>query len=88
MDGTKIKLTFLKEIIGKVDVFFVFGILIAALVAIPIVTVIGSFFKDTSEYFLLIKDTFLIEYISNSFFILTCTLLFTFLFGFFAAYFI
>ena len=88
MDGNKIQLNFLKEIFRKINPFFIFGILISALVAIPIVIVVGSFLEDTSEYFLLMKNTFLIKYISNSIFILIGTLSFTFIFGFFAAYFI
>ena len=88
MDGRKIPLNFLKEMFEKIDSFFIFGILISALVAIPIVTVLSSFLEDTSEYFFLIKNTFLIEYISNSIFILIGTLLLAFAFGFFAAYFI
>ncbi len=88
MDGNKIQLNFLKEIFRKINPFFISGILVSALVAIPVVIVVGSFLEDTSEYFLLMRNTFLIEYISNSIFILIGTLSFTFIFGFFAAYFI
>ena len=65
MDGSKIQLNFLKEIFRKINPFFIFGILISALVAIPVVIVVGSFLEDTSEYFLLMKNTFLIVLINT-----------------------
>jgi len=57
-------------------------------VAIPIVTIFFSFFETTSEYLTLLKDTFLLEYISNSIFILVGVLFLTFFFGVTSAYFV
>ncbi len=88
MGGNKVQLNFFQEMFKKIDPFFIFGILISVLVAIPILTVLSSFFEETSEYLLLIKNTFLIEYINNSLLILFGTLSFTFIFGFFSAYFV
>ena len=56
------------------------------LVALPIVTVFFGFFETTSDYFLLLKNTFLLKYISNSIFLLTGVLLLSFLFGVGSAY--
>ena len=58
------------------------------LVAIPILTVFASFFNTTSEYYELLKNTFLIKYILNSVIILVGVLSLTFLFGVLAAYFV
>ena len=54
----------------------------------PILTVFASFFSTTSEYYDLLKNTFLIKYILNSVIILTGVLLLTFLFGVLSAYFV
>ena len=56
--------------------------------AIPILTVFASFFNTTSEYYELLKNTFLIKYILNSVIILVGVLSLTFLFGVLAAYFV
>ena len=48
--------------------------------------VFTSFFEDTSNYYQILKDTFLLEYISNSFVLLFCVLIFTFLIGTGSAY--
>ena len=54
----------------------------------PILTVFTSFFSTTSDYYELLKNTFLIQYISNSVIILTGVLALTFLFGVLSAYFV
>ena len=54
----------------------------------PILTVFASFFSTTSEYYELLKNTFLIKYILNSVIILTGVLALTFLFGVLSAYFV
>ena len=54
----------------------------------PILTVFTSFFSTTSEYYELLKNTFLIKYIVNSVIILTGVLALTFLFGVLSAYFV
>ena len=56
------------------------------LVALPIVTVFFGFFETTSDYFLLLKNTFLLKYISNSILLLFGVLLLSFLFGVGSAY--
>jgi iron(III) transport system permease protein len=62
------------------------SLLISIFVSIPILTVFTSFFEDTSNYYEILKDTFLFEYISNSFVLLFCVLIFTFLIGTGSAY--
>ena len=63
------------------NVWFLSSLLISIFVSIPILTVFTSFFEDTSNYYQILKDTFLFEYISNSFVLLFCVLIFTFLIG-------
>ena len=58
------------------------------LVAIPIFTVFLSFFDTTGNYLDLLKDTFLLKYLSNSFLILLVVLSLTFIFGVTSAYFV
>ena len=58
----------------------------SVLVALPIVTVFFGFFETTSDYFLLLKNTFLLKYISNSILLLVGVLLLSFLFGVGSAY--
>jgi len=60
--------------------------LVSLLVALPIVTVFFGFFETTSNYFLLLKDTFLLKYIFNSILLLVGVLFLSFLFGVGAAY--
>ena len=68
------------------NVWFLSSLLISIFVSIPILTVFTSFFEDTSNYYQILKDTFLFEYISNSFVLLFCVLIFTFLIGTGSAY--
>ena len=56
------------------------------LVALPIVTVFFGFFETTSDYFSLLKDTFLLKYIFNSILLLVGVLFLSFFFGVGAAY--
>jgi len=60
--------------------------MISIFVIIPILTVFMSFFDNTSEYFVLLKNTFLIEYILNSSILLISVLLLTFFIGTGSAY--
>jgi iron(III) transport system permease protein len=55
-------------------------------VIIPILTVFLSFFEETSNYYELLKNTFLIEYILNSSVLLICVLALTFVIGTSLAY--
>ena len=70
----------------KINFWFVSSVLISVIVAIPIITVFSSFFEDTSNYYQILKDTFLFEYIFNSLTLLICVLALTFIFGISAAY--
>ena len=76
------------ELSSRINFWFIFAFLIPLLVAIPILTVFLSFFDTTGSYLDLLKDTFLLEYISNSFYILFGVLFLTFIFGVTAAYFV
>ena len=54
----------------------------------PIVTVFLSYFGSTSEYYLLMRNTFLIDYIFNSSIILIGVLALSFIFGVLSAYYV
>jgi len=70
----------------KINFWFLSSLLVSIFVAIPIVTVFTSFFEDTSNYYQILKDTFLFEYILNSLILLICVLVLTFLIGTTTAY--
>ena len=63
---------------SRINFWFIISLTISILVALPILTVFASFFSTTSEYYELLKNTFLIKYISNSVIILTGVLSLTF----------
>ena len=68
------------------NIWFLSSLLISIGVLIPIVTVFFSFFEETSNYYQILKDTFLFEYIFNSFVLLVCVLALTFIIGTTCAY--
>ena len=68
------------------NVWFISSLMVSMFVIIPILTVFTSFFENTSNYYELLKDTFLIEYIFNSAILLSSVLLLTFLIGTGSAY--
>ena len=68
------------------NIWFVSSLLVSIGVLIPIITVFFSFFEETSNYYEILKDTFLFEYIFNSFILLTCVLVLTFIIGTLCAY--
>ncbi len=70
----------------RISFWHISSFLISLFVIIPILTVFSSFFEDTSNYYQILKDTFLIEYIFNSIFLLFSVLLLTFLIGTGSAY--
>ena len=70
----------------KINIWYLSSFLISIAVAIPIITVFFSFFEDTSHYSSILKNTFLFEYILNSFILLTGVLVLTFLIGVTCAY--
>ena len=67
--------------IKRINFWIIFAFLVPLLVAIPIFTVFLSFFDATSSYLVLLKDTFLLKYLSNSLLILLGVLSLTFIFG-------
>ena len=62
------------------------SLIISAFVCVPILTVFSSFFQDTSNYYEILKNTFLIEYILNSLTLLILVLIFTLILGTGTAY--
>ena len=68
------------------NIWFLSSLLISIFVSIPILTVFTSFFENTSNYYDVLKDTFLLEYISNSLVLLISVLVLTFLIGTGTAY--
>ena len=70
----------------KYNIWFYSSLLIATIVALPILTV-SSFFYETSNYLMYLRY-FLFEYISNSLIILVFVIIITFLLGVISAYFI
>ncbi len=72
----------------KYNLWFFSSIFIASIVALPIITVFLSFFNETSNYFIILKSTFLLDYIFNSITILFFVILFTFFLGVSSAYFV
>ena len=70
----------------KFNSWYLSSLLISLIVLIPIITVFTSFFENTSNYYEILKNTFLMEYIFNSFILLLFVLLLTFLIGTGTAY--
>ena len=68
------------------NIWFFSSLLVSLFVIIPILTVFMSFFDTTSDYYELLKNTFLIEYIFNSSVLLLSVLIITFLIGTGSAY--
>jgi len=76
----------MKMISKKVNFWYINSFIISILVALPIITVFFGFFDTTSDYFSLLKNTFLLKYIYNSFSLLIGVLFLTFVFGVGSAY--
>ena len=70
----------------NLNIWFFLSLTISLFVSIPILTVFSSFFESTSNYYEILKNTFLIEYIFNSFVLLISVLILTFLIGTISAY--
>ena len=68
------------------NIWYLLSFLISFIVLIPIITVFTSFFENTSNYYEILKNTFLIEYILNSLVLLVSVLVLTFLIGTGTAY--
>ena len=73
---------------NKFNIWYCSSLLVSLIVAIPILTVFTSFFDTTSDYLILLKNTFLLQYIFNTIFLLIGVLTLTFVFGVGAAYFV
>ncbi len=70
----------------NLNIWFIFSLLISLTVIIPILTVFSSFFENTSNYFEILKNTFLFEYTLNSICLLVSVLILTFIIGTGSAY--
>ena len=70
----------------KINIWYITSFLISLIVALPIITVFTSFFDQTGNYTTILKNTFLYEYVFNSFFLLIGVLILTFLIGVTCAY--
>ncbi len=70
----------------NLNIWFISSLIVSLGVLIPIITVSLSFFEDTSNYYKILKDTFLLEYIFNSFTLLVSVLILTFFIGTTCAY--
>ena len=68
------------------NIWFLSSLLVSVFVSIPILTVFTSFFENTSNYYEILKDTFLLEYIFNSSCLLISVLVLTFILGTGSAY--
>ena len=70
----------------RINSWYIYSFLISIVVLIPVLTVFSSFFEDTSNYFIILKETFFLEYIFNSLILLFGVLLLTFILGVGSAY--
>ena len=70
----------------RINFWYISSFIISFFVIIPILTVFSSFFENTSNYYQVLKDTFLLEYILNSLILLLSVLILTFLIGTGSAY--
>ena len=70
----------------KINIWYVASLLISLVVAAPILTVFSSFFETTGNYSLILKNTFLYDYIYNSLVLLIGVLFLTFIIGVGCAY--
>ena len=71
---------------GKINIWYAASLLISLVVAAPILTVFSSFFETTGIYSLILKNTFLYDYIYNSLILLIGVLFLTFIIGVGCAY--
>ena len=73
-------------VVKKINFWYLISFLISFIVAIPVITVFTSFFQSTTNYSSVINETFINEYIFNSFILLSGVLFLTFLIGVGCAY--
>ena len=72
--------------IKKFNIWYISSFIISLIVAIPIITVFSSFFDDTTNYYEILKNTFLFEYIFNSLILLMGVLILSLIIGVGCAY--
>jgi len=72
--------------IKNFNIWYISSFLISVAVAIPILTICVGFFENTSNYYSILKDTFLFDYINHSLILLMGVLFFTFIIGVGTAY--
>ena len=70
----------------QLNIWYFLSLSISLIVIIPILTVFSSFFENTSNYFEILKNTFLFEYTLNSLVLLASVLTITFIIGTGSAY--
>ncbi len=70
----------------KFNSWYLSSFIVSFIVAIPILTVFASFFQETTNYYDILKNTFLIEYIYNSLTLLFGVLILTLFLGVGCAY--
>ena len=70
----------------QINIWYFLSFIISLTVIIPILTVFSSFFENTSNYFDVLKNTFLFEYTFNSLVLLASVLTLTFIIGTGTAY--
>ena len=75
-------------IIRNLNIWYISSLLISIAVAIPIFTICAGFFENTSNYYSILKNTALLDYIKNSLILLIGVLTLTFLIGVGCAYFV
>jgi len=70
----------------KINIWYISSFIISIAVAIPIITICVGFFDNTSNYYSILKETFLFDYINHSIILLLGVLLSTFIIGVGCAY--
>ena len=70
----------------NLNIWFLLSLFTSFIVIIPILTVFSSFFENTTNYFEILKNTFLFEYTINSIILLISVLVLTFIIGTSSAY--
>ena len=71
---------------NKINIWYFSSFVISIIVAVPIITVFSSFFETTGGYVVVLKNTFLLDYIYNSLILLMGVLTLTFIIGVGCAY--
>ncbi|MDA8548562.1 ABC transporter permease subunit, partial [Candidatus Pelagibacter bacterium] len=72
--------------INRLNIWYFSSLFISIVVAVPIIIIFSSFFELTSEYSLILKETFLLDYIVNSFVLLIGVIIITSIIGIGCAY--